>query len=74
VISRGQMAAFLVRALDVPPSAHDSFTDDESSQFEADINSLAASGITGGCGGSRFCPNAVVTRGQMAAFLHRAFE
>jgi subtilisin family serine protease len=74
VISRGQMAAFLVRALDLPASGHDSFTDDESSQFETDINSLAASGITGGCGGTRFCPTAVVTRGQMAAFLHRAFE
>jgi hypothetical protein len=74
VISRGQMAAFLVRALELSPSSHDSFSDDESSQFEADINSLARSGITGGCGGTRFCPNAVVTRGQMAAFLHRAFD
>jgi subtilisin family serine protease len=74
VISRGQMAAFLVRALDKPATSRDYFTDDESSQFEADINRLAASGITGGCGGTRFCPNAVVTRGQMAAFLHRGLD
>jgi subtilisin family serine protease len=74
VISRGQMAAFLVRALDLPASSSDSFTDDETSQFEADINSLAASGITGGCGSSRFCPGGMVTRGQMSAFLHRAFD
>jgi type VII secretion-associated serine protease mycosin len=73
VVSRGQMAAFLVRALDLAPSGRDSFTDDERSLFEADINSLAASGITGGCGGTRFCPTGVVTRGQMAAFLHRGF-
>lgn len=36
------------------------------------IEALAASGITGGCGGSNFCPNGTVTRGEMAAFLARA--
>jgi type VII secretion-associated serine protease mycosin len=73
-VTRGQMAAFLVRAFDLPRVSRDYFTDDETSQFEADINSLAASQITGGCGGTRFCPNTSVTRGQMAAFLHRAFD
>jgi hypothetical protein len=33
------------------------------------IEALAASGITGGCGGGNFCPNNPVTRGQMAVFL-----
>src|SRR5262245_65794160 len=36
------------------------------------IEALAASGITGGCGGGNFCPNNPVTRGQMAAFLAKA--
>jgi hypothetical protein len=27
--------------------------------------------VTGGCGGGNYCPNASVTRGQMAAFMHR---
>jgi hypothetical protein len=36
------------------------------------IEALAASGITGGCGGGNFCPNQNVTRGEMAAFLARA--
>ena len=36
------------------------------------IEALAASGITAGCGGGNFCPNATVTRGEMATFLARA--
>jgi hypothetical protein len=36
------------------------------------IEALAASGITGGCGGGNFCPGNNVTRGEMAAFLARA--
>ncbi len=36
------------------------------------IEALAASGITGGCGGGNFCPGGNVTRGEMAAFLARA--
>jgi len=38
-------------------------------QFFRFVEALAAAGITGGCGGGNFCPNAPVTRGQMAAFL-----
>jgi spore germination protein YaaH len=73
-VTRGQMAAFLARALHLPAAPRDYFTDDESSLFEGDINRLAAAGITGGCGGTRFCPNSVVTRDQMAAFLRRALS
>ncbi|MGH2446161.1 MAG: FAD-dependent oxidoreductase [Candidatus Limnocylindria bacterium] len=71
-MTRGQMAAFLVRSFDLPVTSQDFFTDDETSIFENDINRLAASGVTGGCGGGRFCPNRTVTRGEMAAFLWRA--
>jgi dipeptidyl aminopeptidase/acylaminoacyl peptidase len=71
-VTRGQMAAFLVRGLELPATSSDYFTDDETSIFEADINRLAASGITAGCGDPSFCPNRNVTRGQMAAFLKRA--
>jgi dipeptidyl aminopeptidase/acylaminoacyl peptidase len=71
-VSRQEMASFLVRAFDLPATSTDRFTDDESSVHEPDINRLAASGITSGCAPGRFCPRASVTRGQMAAFLHRA--
>jgi hypothetical protein len=33
------------------------------------IEALFASGITAGCGGGNFCPDAPLTRGQMAVFL-----
>jgi S-layer family protein len=36
------------------------------------IGKVSAHGITVGCGGSNFCPNAGVTRETMAAFLSRA--
>ena len=72
-ITREQMAAFLDRALSPPATATDYFTDDESSAFEASINRVAAAGITKGCSATTYCPTAVVTRGQMAAFLHRTF-
>jgi hypothetical protein len=36
------------------------------------IEALAASGVTGGCGSGNYCPDAPVTRGQMAVFLSKA--
>lgn len=36
------------------------------------VEALAASGITAGCGGGKFCPNQPLTRGQMAVFLSKA--
>jgi hypothetical protein len=36
------------------------------------VEALAASGITGGCGGGNYCPDAPLTRGQMAVFLAAA--
>lgn len=72
-VSREVMAAFLNRYLDLAPASKDHFTDDDGSIFENDINRLAEAGITRGCGGTNFCPKNVVDRGQMAAFLVRAF-
>jgi hypothetical protein len=71
-VTRGQMAAFLARALDLPNATKDYFTDDETSIFEADINRLAEAGITTGCtSATTYCPTQTVTRGQMAAYLYR---
>lgn len=76
-ITRGQMAAFLVRALGLAIAVTDSFTDDAGHLFEAEINSLADAGITKGCNppdNDFFCPDDPVSRGQMAAFLARALN
>jgi hypothetical protein len=74
IVTRGQMASFLVRAFDLPTTGTDYFTDDETNKHEANINRLRASGITFGCSATTFCPNGQVTRGQMSAFLHRAID
>jgi hypothetical protein len=74
-VTRGQMAAFLVRGLGLTDRLNNPFTDDDSSIFQADIEKLAAAGVTRGCNppvNDMFCPNDAVTRGQMAAFLVRA--
>ena len=36
------------------------------------VEALAASGITGGCGNGKFCPDLPVTRGALAKFLANA--
>jgi glucose/arabinose dehydrogenase len=75
-VTRSQMAAFLIRALGDfnppnPPSQR--FSDvPPGSPFYAFIDELAARGITIGCGGGNFCPDGLVTRDQMAAFVMRA--
>jgi hypothetical protein len=74
-VSRGQMAAFLRRALGLPASSTDFFADDDGSTFENDINAIAEAGITLGCNppaNTRYCPNDLVRRDQMASFLSRA--
>jgi hypothetical protein len=76
-VTRGQMAAFLARALDLSSAPQAGFTDTADSVFSTDIDRLAAAGITYGCNppeNDRFCPNDPVTRGQMAAFLARALK
>ncbi|MGA9595335.1 MAG: hypothetical protein WBV06_04210 [Acidimicrobiia bacterium] len=49
------------------------FVDDDTNIFENDINWMASSGVTLGCDAANnlYCPNDNVTRGQMAAFMHR---
>jgi hypothetical protein len=75
-VTRGQMAAFLVRAFGYSAGAGSNrFTDDDDSVFALDIERLAEAGVTVGCNppaNDMFCPNVAVSRAQMGAFLHRA--
>lgn len=51
------------------------FIDDDGSVHESDIVALSETGVTKGCNpptNTRYCPNATVTRAQMASFLVRA--
>lgn len=64
--------AGLLLAVPVTVYANHLFSDvPTSNTFHAVISTLYGSRITGGCGGGKYCPNAAVTRGQMAAFLVR---
>jgi len=56
-----------------PPPATPTFNDVPANHpFFQYVEALAASGITGGCGGGNYCPNTPVTRAQVAAFLAKA--
>lgn len=75
-VDRGQMAAFLARALGLTDNGGGNlFTDDDNSIFENDIDKLGTAGITKGCNppaNTLYCPDQSVDRGAMAAFIHRA--
>jgi hypothetical protein len=73
-VQRDQMASFLSRAVGLTGTPIDYFTDDNGNSHELNINRIRAAGITTGCGATTYCPTMLVTRGQMAAFLHRAFD
>ncbi len=72
---RQQMAVFLLKAkfgiCYVPPACTPGFFTDVAcpGTFAPWIEALATLGITGGCGGTNYCPLSPVRRDQMAVFL-----
>ena len=79
-ITRAQMAVFLLKAKNgstyaPPPATGTVFTDVPANSFAAAwIEDLASQGVTGGCGGTNYCPTNPVTRAQMAIFLLKALN
>lgn len=75
-VTRAQMATFLGRAFDLEPAASAGFTDVSGGSHAANIDALAAAGITGGCSRDplRYCPANSVTRAPVATFLARALD
>jgi hypothetical protein len=77
-VTRAQMAVFLLKAKHgsayAPPAATGLFTDVPAGYWARNwVERLAVEGITSGCGANLFCPNANVTRAQMAVFLVKTF-
>ena len=74
-VTRAQMASFLVRAFEIPATGGNRFTDVSGTHSDA-INALAEAGITLGCNadGTLYCPDALVSRAQMASFLAAALH
>jgi len=78
-VTRAQMAVFLLKTAFgpdyIPAHCAGIFADVVCPSLFADwIETLAAQGITAGCGGGNYCPGSPVTRGQMAAFLVKTFD
>jgi hypothetical protein len=76
-VTRGQMAAFVIRALlgnRFESSSTPYFTDVPTTHpFFSFVQKMREWGITSGCAATQYCPDDPTTRGQMAAFLIRAF-
>jgi D-alanyl-D-alanine carboxypeptidase/FG-GAP-like repeat len=76
-MTRAEFATFIVRALSLPATDTDYFTDDNGHVLEGAINRLAEAGITKGCNppaNDRFCPQSLLTRAETATFMTRAFR
>ena len=75
-VRRDEMASFLSRSLELTGNPPNAFVDDNGNTHELNINRIKAAGITNGCNVAQqlYCPTDFVTRGQMAAFLRRAFQ
>lgn len=73
-INRGQMAAFLSRALGLQDTAPAGMRDVSGSTHVGAIGALQRAGITQGCTSTSYCPTDGVTRAQMATFLQRSFD
>ncbi|PKN93169.1 MAG: hypothetical protein CVU44_12130 [Chloroflexi bacterium HGW-Chloroflexi-6] len=80
-VTRAQMAVFLLKSkygsAHTPPAVGGStgFGDVPTTHWAAAwVKELAAEDITGGCGNGNYCPEASVTRAQMAVFLIKTFN
>lgn len=71
-VSRAQMATFVAKGYELPAAPSAGFDDTDGDPHEANIDRVAAAGITSGCTADLYCPTADISRGQMAVFLARA--
>jgi hypothetical protein len=80
VVTRAQMAVFALATLEGPgyvpaACAAPMFTDvPAASPYCRWIEELARRGVVTGCGGGAYCPDAAISRGEMAVFLVGTFS
>ncbi len=72
-VTRGEMAAFVARALDLRSGGPSPFVDIRTSIYRGDIEAIYRADITRGTSRTTYSPRDDVTRGQMATFMVRAF-
>ena len=72
--TRAEVATFMTRALSLPATTVNAFTDDSGHPFEDNINRAAAAGLFHGCFDGMFCPDESISRAELAAVLVRALD
>jgi hypothetical protein len=73
-ITRGEMAAFIARALNLSEmTGGTKYTDVEGNIFENAIDKAVTAGIGFGCTADKYCPDEPLLRDEMAETLVRAF-
>ena len=70
-ITRVQAARMIAEALNLAPVSGSRFTDVARSDAGV-VNAVVNAGIATGCSASRFCPNELVSRAQLATMVDRA--
>lgn len=74
-VTRGQMASFLARALELElAGSATTFSDVRGTTHDRAIAAVSRAGIAQGFSDGTFRPNAPVTRDQMASFLARGLD
>jgi hypothetical protein len=73
-VTRQFLAVTLARALELPASETDHYSDDDGIGAEGAFNSVADAGLIAPCAEGRICPTRTVVRGEMARILRKAFE
>lgn len=71
-LTRGEMAALIVRAFDLAGAADTPFKDIDDSPYKEAIQILYANNVAKGTSSTTFNPKALVTRGEFASFIVRA--
>lgn len=71
-LTRGEMAAIIVRAFDLGGAAATPFKDIADSPYKTAIQILFANNVAKGTSATTFNPKALVTRGEFASFVVRA--
>lgn len=71
-LTRGEMAAIIVRAFDLGGAVKTPFKDIANSPYKSAIEILYANNVAKGTSATTFNPKALVTRGEFASFVVRA--
>ncbi|MGE7664317.1 S-layer homology domain-containing protein [Ureibacillus composti] len=74
VVTRGEFASYIARALELPTSTKYKFSDVKGSQLIREVQAAAGAGILSGYPDGTFRPNDKITRQQMAGMLYNALK